>query len=965
MKLFQQKLSTALVQNKALFISIILGALLSACGGGGNNSTSPDTNNAPNALVQAPESAVSGSSIELDGSTSSDSDGVISRWSWEQVAGPTVELSSSNTEKTRFIAPTVGTTTELVFTLTVYDNAGASGTTRASIQVSPAPGTATYTISGTISAAAFQTVDSDNNDVNNSPVSNSTLADAQELISPVTVGGYVNQAGSGESGNTYISGDIDDYFAIDLLAGQLVTLLVSDSQSADADLYLMDSDGTIIDYSIETGNLEQLLISETGRYIVNVFAFSGGTNYTLTIGSQSTIEGLQLRAKSKAEIIPGEAIVEYDNTHPNSTLVELPPDDLAWRMGMRQRAGGSHRARLLARLDKSSNQASFGTATSKLPYINDPQLRERWQTLIPIKRLRHSPGVRAASANYLLKPLYVPSDPAIANQWHYPLINLPSAWDITTGNQDVVVAVVDSGVLTQHPDLQGQFVDGYDFISNASLSGDGDGLDADPSDPGEGSNGAGASYHGSHVIGTIAALGNNGIGGSGIAYGVKIMPLRTMNNDRGTSYDIMQAIRYAAGLTNDSGKLPSKPADVINLSLGGENYSNVAQLLFHEIHQAGITVVAAAGNEATAAPSYPAAYEGVISVSAVGPQGEPAPYSNYGTSVDIAAPGGDLNQDITGDGYPDGILSTAGKGSGRSFEYAFTFAQGTSMAAPHVSAVIALMKSVNPAITATQIDQLLSAGKLTSDMGAAGRDSYYGYGLIDAYAAVNAALAASGENVNLPAQLSASATSFNFGSHLQEHELLISSSGSSPARVEQISSSQDWLSLTAITTDEQGLGRYRLNVDRTNLADGIYSARISIISSENTVHIQVLMAVALSNRSDLGTLYVLLYDAEMDEPLAQSASQAVDGSYNYSFSQVSAGNYYIHAGTDLDNDMLICDTGEACGAWLIEEDPSLLVLDSDRSNLDFSASYQVTIPTVQASQNAHTKQGRKRQPSGL
>ena len=198
--------------------------------------------------------------------------------------------------------------------------------------------------------------------------------------------------------------------------------------------------------------------------------------------------------------------------------------------------------------------------------------------------MRGRSDVASAELNTILQPARVPSDPLYTLQWHYPMIRLPQAWDSTIGSPSVVIAVVDTGVVLTHPDLQGQLVAGYDFISSASRARDGDGIDPDPSDPGDLALGTGASsFHGTHVAGTIGAASDRPtgeIGVAGVAWGARVMPIRVLGLQGGTNYDVLQGVRYAAGLPNDSGTVPAQPADVINLSLSGGGFSQVAQDLF-------------------------------------------------------------------------------------------------------------------------------------------------------------------------------------------------------------------------------------------------------------------------------------------------------------------------------------------------------------------------------------------------
>jgi serine protease len=222
-----------------------------------------------------------------------------------------------------------------------------------------------------------------------------------------------------------------------------------------------------------------------------------------------------------------------------------------------------------------------------------------------IKQLRLRPDVISAEPNYIVRHSATPDDTYYPRQWHYPMINLPQAWDITAGSSEVVVAVVDTGVLMGHPDLQGQLTDnGYDFISDPAFSRDGTGgIDPDPDDPGDGSSPGASSFHGTHTAGTIAAATNNSRGVAAVGWNTRVMPIRVLGRGGGTLYDLLQGVRYAAGLPNDAGIILPRPADIINMSLGGGSYSQAAQDVFDQVRAKGIILIAAAGNEATREPS--------------------------------------------------------------------------------------------------------------------------------------------------------------------------------------------------------------------------------------------------------------------------------------------------------------------------------------------------------------------------
>lgn len=332
-----------------------------------------------------------------------------------------------------------------------------------------------------------------------------------------------------------------------------------------------------------------------------------------------------------------------------------------------------------------------------------------------IQRLKNLPEIELVEPNYLFFPQaeVVPDDRYYSEQWHYSLINLPAAWSITRGSQLTVVAVIDTGVRFDHPDLQGVFYDeGHDFVDG----------DEDPTDPGMFYDGKSIS-HGTHVAGTIAALTNNGQGVSGVCWGgsgIKILPVRVLGPEFGTAFDVASGIIYAV----------EHGAKVLNMSLGSSEDSSIIHDAIKYAYDNDVVVVCAAGNDATNSLLYPAKYPETIAVGAIRMDKEKTWYSNYGPELDVVAPGGDLYVDQNGDGNPDGVLSTCWTlDDGELYE----FLQGTSMAAPHISGIVALLMSKGY----TGVEEIREILKNTAeDLGDPGLDDYYGAGLVDAYRAL-------------------------------------------------------------------------------------------------------------------------------------------------------------------------------------------------------------------------------------
>ncbi len=809
-----------------------------------------------------------------------------------------------------------------------------------------------YSVSGVITAAANSAVDSDVNDSSAGYADNSTFQNAQPVANPVVLGGYVNIAGCGPDGRSRQTGDARDYYLISLQGGQSVSLLVAKAVSMTLQCGANRLSLSLYRQAdVENGNTTALQtatassdsaasisVPAADNYILEVSAVQGASNYILTTGLPSAAAATAMPLAQ--DFVPGQILVRFKDgagAAPAVTGVQARAQGLGMDVISGQSGGP-----LLLRLRPGANPLqSLGVV--RRPAAGDPRRQLQLDTLTAVQALRRRADVVSADFNYIRRPLAQPNDKFFSRQWDQLQINLPKAWDRTTGSSQVIVAVLDSGVLPNHPDLQGKLTAGYDFISDPQNALDGDGIDPDPTDPGDHALGAKSSFHGTHVTGIVAAATDNSVGVAGGGWQTRVMPLRVLGKIGGTSADICQALRYAAGLDNDSNTLPAQRADIINMSFGGLGFSQTEQDCISSARNAGVILVAAAGNNASSVSEYPASYSGVVSVDAVDLSGTLASYSNYGPDIDVAAPGGAVSGDVNGDGYPDGILSTLADDSSGTLVYTYGYYAGTSMATPHVAAVAALMKAVYPGMTPQQFDNLLNAGQLTDDLGEPGRDDKYGQGLINAYKAVSAAAAAAGGTAGLSPLLTVNPPALNLGLTRPGGRLTVSNAGGSGLRVSApTQDSSGWLSLTPVTVDRNGLGSYAVTVDRTNMAAGTYTAKVGFASNGGDATVAVIMQVPDQNTSltaDAGYQYVLLVDPGTGKAIDTVTASVSNGVYQYNFGSVRKGQYQVVAGTDMNNDGFICETGEACGAYTTLDLPSTITLDGSRSGINFESGF--------------------------
>jgi serine protease len=364
-------------------------------------------------------------------------------------------------------------------------------------------------------------------------------------------------------------------------------------------------------------------------------------------------------------------------------------------------------------------------------------------------RLALDPAVAYAIPDRVLKPLFVPNDTRYDQQWNLfedaGGIRMPDAWDQERGSPAVVIAQLDTGILT-HADLDpARTVPGYDFISDRDMANDGTGRDADPTDPGDwvaaGECGSGepaedSSWHGTQVAGVIGAATDNGAGIAGVNHGSRLLMARVLGKCGGYTSDIVDALRWAAGLPVKNVPDNVNPARVINLSLGGDGpCSRLEQDAIDEVNAHGAVVVVAAGNgSGDVSDQNPANCQGVVTVAATTRSGARAAYTNTGSGVVLSAPGGDAG---------NGVLTLSNTGSTVPAADDYLWVAGTSFATAEVSGIAGLMLSVNEDLNPQQVrDLLVQSARAFPD--ASCDIQLCGAGIVDAGAAVQLSVTTQG-----------------------------------------------------------------------------------------------------------------------------------------------------------------------------------------------------------------------------
>lgn len=581
------------------------------------------------------------------------------------------------------------------------------------------------------------------------------------------------------------------------------------------------------------------------------------------------------------------------------------------------------------------------------------QVLDTDETADAVERLHkhRAPRVKVVARNLKKYGFRVPNDPLFGFQWHYDMIGMTAAWDIETGDPDLVIAVVDSGIVQAHPDINDRLardplnntIVGADLISEGGIDGDEfAGRDTNPEDPGDGALPSGeSSFHGSHVAGIIGAESDNGEGVAGITFQSQILPVRVLGLQlAGFDDDIMDGIYWALGDPAVAGvPVNVKPARIVNLSLGGPSDANSQE--FWELNFAQIfedpdglynnpIFVAAAGNsDEDAGNVTPANLPGMISVGAAGIAGVRTSYSNYGASIDIMAPGGDASTDLNSDGEDDAILSLVGND--------YNLREGTSMAAPHVTGVAALLVAAKPDLTQAQVETIIRTAADPRGRCSEG----CGTGILDA---VGSLLLAGGE-LQLEPKLAADVTQAFVPAGLQSVQLRVLNLGNAPVSYQTtIEGPQQNLfsvsppsgTLAAATAGvEQASAALVVTLSRQGFEAG--SANLRITTTDATPAQEVVVSLGFNddpNRAprEVEVVEVTAFTEDPEgnlDPVASGLALRENG-YAWEITGLRPGEYFVFAVADDNRDGLFSGNVESIGAYPRNDEPTPVKVEANK-----------------------------------
>ncbi|MEO1042934.1 MAG: S8 family serine peptidase [Pseudomonadota bacterium] len=854
------------------------------------------------------------------------------------------------------------------------------------------PTSTVLTVSGVLLSDPILDVDSDINDPEAIPQTNDSIITAQTIAAGSEVRGYVTAEATDDDDsddNFALFNDESDFYEATISAGQSLVMTFSDYQTTnpaavDLDLYLYDQSGNLVNGSILIASpTEQVTVSQSGSYFIEVNAFRNSSNYSLAL-TEAAQTGPQSSAQvNLASMAPRRATAMRDDISAFSNVLQsMTASTPATASTLASK--GRDRPRSMWVTETELPLSKRGALSGQFPLAsvlgangNDQPSDDRHHQKLAL--LRHIKQTNSLAGDDVVRPYHYPRYSAAAPQdpdlqWNLPAIEWQEALTEVELSAPAIgrplIAVIDSGVFSSHPKIAPVLTDARDFVPRFI---DGDAID-DALALSQGGNAAEADdnvelndpnpddcyvFHGTHVasIATAPSAGGtiDGTNMDGVVPFSDLMMLKVGNsNSPDCAFivgDVAGAIRYAAGLPNSSGVLPARAADVIAMAFGGPEPDPATEAAIEEAVAAGVILVAAAGNAGQFFPSpeYPAAFNDVFAVAATDINNNRVEYSSFYPEVEIAAPGGNGQFDTNGDGEVDAIIGAIASlnGAETAFDADYALYQGTSMSVPHVAAGFALMKAIYPELDTEEARSVLEEGFLTIDIDAEGRDDNTGFGLMSLKKMVDTAIALRDDTLVVPSDFRVTPSTLTLGNVTASATFTISRSGAvdftiSSVTTNSISAPSGAVSdPAAFLIDADGFGSYEVLINRTDVAPGAYNAEIAVTSSEGTTKTVPLSfdVPAQSTSASTAPTRVIL-QRENSPGSFTNVTTIVAGTgagSTVTFSALDPGNYRVLYTTDMDNDGQICDGGELGGSFPggdCQSTDTISVIASN-TNLDF------------------------------
>ena len=798
----------------------------------------------------------------------------------------------------------------------------------------------TFSLTQTILTSNTTVLDGDvptpmNNGVGYTTIPNNSLEEAKTLITPSEVTGFIGDKlidvlNRDEDGNAIFDAegnvsytplqtiDPEDWYKLNLVPGLQIELAIEDYEEEVTDdngntstvinkatLLLYNVNGSLTDFSYTSDSSEQyqkINLPDTGVYYAVVVKDQGASKYTLLLAPNGSTSSAGF-SPSKDSFVKGEFISYIPFSRKLDTYVDVYPEfnqneDLNEKLSYIDNSNFMGLRVIEFNLENEYSKI-FGSSTrldsKDLISNNFEQVLylKQWRILQHYKKINPKLNLEF---NKIYQKLGFTKDTYWDYQWGLQLMGLDKVLNATGQEvKDVAVAVIDSGSpsTTSSAWTTSHFLDGgFDFIDN----------DFDPTDSVD----VVSNSHGTHVATTISAANDgNNING----FGIYTVPFRVFGLSGGaTQSDVTNSMLFAAGLPNVTGQVysGSVPIKVVNMSLGsiGGGCSSAYRNAAADVTNAGVTVVASSGNSAEESPGikgYPASCENIISVASVNPLSQRAYYSTYNDAVDVAAPGGTTGTDLNGDGQSDGILAFDGSEN-------LSYYQGTSMAAPHASAAIALIYALKPEWDAVQMEAFIKSGFFTDDIGTEGKDDEFGYGLINLDKAFTN-LIDGGLDFTYA---TITPGSFNFGYTDTEKIITVTKVGTGDLAVSQmVSPNPSLTSISAIDIDSDGFGTYKIILTRGEVPDGTYTGSIIAELNDDTKSNVTFTYSSGDERTspEIGYVLAYLYDENGDYYRGWRV-QLGAGGLTFNVSDIDIGSYYWLFSTNIDSDGYIRGPGE-------------------------------------------------------